>query len=155
MHIRVFAVSSLATLSVAVICCGGSGGGGTTPPNSPTALPDVATDAGNPFIFNQTGVIVGTSGFASLTVQNIGSQDMLVSSVTYTPDTGSDTAITLNPGVSPPTPATISFDQYLVIGLTCTPPEAGTFNGIVEIKSNAVNLPDISINMQCIGVPPS
>jgi hypothetical protein len=151
---RVFVVSSLATLSVAVLCCGGSGGGGVTPPSLPTAAPDVVTDAGNPFIFNDTGVIVGTSGFASLTIQNIGSQNMVVSSVTYTPDHAGDTAITLSPGVSPAIPATVPFDQYLVIGLTCTPPDAETFNGTVEVKSNAVNLPDIIFNMQCTGVTP-
>jgi hypothetical protein len=152
MHIRVIAFSSLATLSVAFICCGGDSSSNSIP-NAPTALPDVRTDAGNPYQFNQTGVFIGTSGYATITVENIGSQNMVVSSVTYT----GDSVITLSPGVSPALPATISYSNFLVVGLTCTPPgpDAGTYNGIVDIKSNASNLPDIAINMQCLGVVPT
>jgi hypothetical protein len=160
MHMRVFAFSSLAALSVAFICCGGDGGSGNPIPSLPTALPNVATDAGNPYQFNTTGVFIGTSGFANITVQNIGSQDMVVSSVTFTPDSPSDHAITLQPGVSPPLDAgsvSIAYNDYLVVALTCTPPgpDAGVYNGIVDIQSNASNLPDIKVNLQCTGVVPT
>lgn len=102
---------------------------------------------------------MGTSGYVSITVQNTGSQPMVVSKVNYTGDSG----ISLTPGISlsttPDMPATppisVPFDAYLVVGLTCTPSGAATYNGTVEIKSNASNLPDISIVLQCVGVPPT
>lgn len=102
---------------------------------------------------------VGTSGYVSITVQNTGTEGMVVSSVNYT----GDGSITLSPGVflstdpgTPVTyPATVPFDDYLVVGLTCTPGGAATYNGTVDIKSNATNLPDLSIVLQCVGVPPT
>jgi hypothetical protein len=73
----------------------------------------------------------------------------VVNSVTYT----GDAPITIS-GVAPATPATIAFDATFVVQLTCRPPAAGPYNGTVDIKSNASNLPDISIVFQCMGVAP-
>ena len=158
MHMRAFAFSSLSTLALTLVGCGGSS---NTTPTAPTAVPNIAGTTTTPFPFNPgtPGVTVGTSGFVSITVQNTGSQPMVVSDVKYTGDTG----ITLQPGVSlsttPDTPATppisVPFDAYLVVGLTCTPASAKTYNGTVDITSNASNLPDISIVLQCVGVPPT
>lgn len=84
---------------------------------------------------------------------------MVVSDVTYT----GDSAITLTPGIGlstmPDTPVTlplsVPFDAALVVALTCTPTTEKTYNGTVDIKSNASNLPDISIVLQCVGVAPT
>jgi hypothetical protein len=158
MHMRAFAFSSLSALAVGLAGCGGSD---TTTPTAPTAVPNIAGTTTTPFPFNPgtPGVTVGTSGYVSITVQNTGSQPMVVSNVSYTGDSG----ITLQPGVSvsttPDTPATlpasVAFDAYLVVGLTCTPTTEKTYNGTVDIKSNASNLPDISIVLQCVGVAPT
>ena len=66
----------------------------TPTPTAPTAVPNIAGTTTTPFPFNPgtPGVTVGTSGFVSITVQNTGSQPMVVSNVTYTGDSG----ITLN-----------------------------------------------------------
>ncbi len=145
MTMRAFAFSLLSALAV------GCDSGGTPVPSLPTASPNVGGTTATPFPFNGgAGVNLGTSGFASITVQNIGSQDMVVSSVTYT----GDAAISLHPGVSPATPATIPFDKFLTVGLTCTPVAAGTVTGTLDIKNNSTNLPDISIVMSCLGVKP-
>jgi hypothetical protein len=150
MHMRVFAFSSLSALALVVVGCGG---GSDTTPTVPTAVPSIAGTTATPFPFNPgtPGVTVGTKGFVSFTVQNTGSQSMVVNTVTYS----GDSAITLQPGVSPVLPATIAFDKYLSVGLTCSPQAAQTYNGTVEIKSNASNLPDISIVLQCVGVAPT
>jgi hypothetical protein len=123
---------------------------------------NIAGTTATPFPFNpgSPGVTVGTEGFVSIVDENIGSQDMVVSSVSYTPDSAGDRAITLSPGVAlstapdqpASTPVTVPFNAALTVGLTCTPPMAGTYNGTVDIKSNASNLPDISIVLQCVGV---
>jgi hypothetical protein len=148
MHMRVFAFSSLSALALVVVGCGGDSN--PTPASVPTALPSIAGTTATPFPFNpgSPGVTIGTDGFVSFTVQNIGSPSMTVSSVTYT----GDSAITLQPGVSPTLPATIAFDKYLTVGLTCSPQAAQTYTGTVEIQSNAANLPDIKIVLQCVGV---
>ncbi len=154
MHMRVFAFSSLSALVLAVGGCGGS----ESIPSLPTASPSIAGTQATPAPFTNVNggedVLIGEEGFLSFTVQNIGSQDMVVSSVTYT----GDNAITLTPGVSPAIPATVPYDQYLSVSLTCTPavttPEMKeTYNGLVDIKSNASNTPDITIYVQCIGLP--
>jgi hypothetical protein len=149
MHMRDFAFSSLSALALAVVGCGG-GSDSTPPADVPTAVPSIAGTTATPFPFNPgtPGVTVGTEGFVSFTVQNTGTPSLLVSSVTYT----GDSAITLQPGVSPTLPATIAFDKYLTVGLTCDPQSAKTYNGAVDIKSNASNLPDINIVLQCVGV---
>jgi hypothetical protein len=157
MHMRAFAFSSLFVFAVAVVGCGGS----NSTPTAPTAVPDIAGTTATPFPFNPgtPGVTVGTSGFVSILVKNTGSQNLVVSDVSYSGDSG----ISLSPGVSlstapdmpAPLPVTVPFDASLVVGLTCTPASAKTYNGTVEIKSNAVNLPDISIVLQCVGVPPT
>ena len=76
---------------------------------------------------------------------------MTVQSAVYT----GDGAITLSPGVSPATPATIAYSAYFVVSLTCTPTTATTYNGSVEIKSDASNLPDIVVYLQCQGIAPT
>lgn len=158
MHMRVFAFSSLSALAVAVLGCGGN-----SIPSAPTASVPISGTQATPFPFNAgEGVLIGTEGFVSIVITNIGSQDMDVSSVTYT----GDGAITLNPGVSVSTnsmatqPWVVPYNSALVVGLTCSPvvnhPEVQeTYNGLVDIKSNAANLPDIQIYLQCVGVPPS
>jgi hypothetical protein len=159
MHMRVFAFSSLSAL-VAVGC--GGGGGSDSTPSVPTAMPSIAGTTTTPFPFNPgtPGVTVGTEGFVSFTVENIGSPNLVVSSVSYS----GDSAIALKPGISlstdPPgmlatPPVTVPFDVSLVVGLTCTPAADQTYNGTVEVKSNAANLPDISIVLQCVGVAPT
>jgi hypothetical protein len=157
MNMRAFAFSVLSALAVGC-------DNGVSVPSLPTAQPSVVTDAGNPLPFNGIlGVTIGTEGFATFSVQNIGSQNMVVSTVTYT----GDSAITLSPGVSSTTadagtiltpPVTLPYNASLLVGLTCTPvrhtPEVKeTYNGLVEIKSNASNLPDITTYVQCVGVP--
>jgi hypothetical protein len=82
---------------------------------------------------------------------------MLVSAVNFS---GGDGAITFNPGVSVSTspdtpvtyPVTVAFNASLVVSLSCAPTAAVTYNATVEIKSNASNLPDISVVVQCLGV---
>ncbi len=162
MHIRVLVSSSLAALAIvsAVAACGG--GGGTNPiPTAPTISVAPLGTAATPFLFNVTGVFIGTSGFANIVATNGGSQSLVISSVTLS----GDSAITLNPGLSlsanpdvpASTPATVPYSDSLVVGLTCTPthhtPEvAETYNAVVEIKSNASNTSDVSAYLQCMGV---
>lgn len=109
-----------------------------------------------PFEFNQTGVFVGTEGFQPIVVQNIGSQNMVVSSVGYTGDgeiaINPGIALSTNPDVLASTPVTVPYNASLVVSMTCIPEAVATYNGTVDIKSNATNLPDISIVMQCMGV---
>ncbi len=154
MHMRVFAFSSLSALVLAVGGCGGSESISSLPVASPSIAGTQATPAPFTNVNGGEDVLIGEEGFLSFTVQNTGSQDLLVSSVTYT----GDNAITLTPGVSPPIPATVPYAQYLSVSLTCTPavttPEMKeTYNGLVDIKSNASNTPDITIYVQCIGLP--
>jgi len=156
MHMRVFAFSSLSALLLAAVSCSNAS---DSIPQSPTAVPSIAGTQSTPAPFtNANGgedVLIGESAFMSFTVQNGGSENLVVSSVTYT----GDSPITLQPGVNPsPLPATIPYDQDLTVGLTCTPvvsnPEVKeVYNGVVEIKSNASNLPDITIYVQCTGLP--
>jgi hypothetical protein len=123
---------------------------------------NIAGTVATPFPFNpgSPGVTIGTEGFVSIVDQNIGSQDMVVSSVSYTPDTAGDHAISLNPGVAlsttpdqpASTPVTVPYNAALLVGMTCAPPAAGVYSGTVDIKSNASNLPDITIVLQCTGV---
>jgi len=156
---RAFALFVLSALAV-----GCDNGGGVSVPSEATASPSVVTDAGNPLPFNGIdGVFIGTTGYATFSVQNIGSQDMVVNSVTYT----GDSAITLSPGLSATTadagtilttPITLPYNASLLVGLTCkpvkhTPEVKETYNGIVDIKSTATNLPDIVTYVQCVGVP--
>jgi hypothetical protein len=61
-------------------------------------------------------------------------------------------ALSTAPDQPASTPVTVPFNAAMTVGLTCTPPMAGTYNGTVDIKSNASNLPDISIVLQCVGV---
>jgi hypothetical protein len=85
---------------------------------------------------------------------------MLVSSVNFS---GGGGAITFSPGVSVTTspdtpvtyPITVAFDASLVVSLSCAPTAAVTYNATVEIKSNAANLPDISVVTACLGVTPT
>ncbi len=154
MHMRVFVFSSLSALIAAAFACGTN-----SVPALPTAQPSIQGTQSTPAPFTNVNggedVLIGESAFLSFTVQNIGSQGMVVSSVTYT----GDPAITLMPGVTPSMlPATIAYDQNLVVEMTCTPvvttPEMKeTYNGSVNIKSNASNLPDLTIYVQCIGLP--
>lgn len=162
---RFLALSSLTSLAIvaAVSACGG-GGGTNTIPNAPTLnVAPLGTQA-TPFQFNVSGVFIGTSGFANLVATNIGSMDLTVSSVNFTGDTS---AITLTPGLSLSTnpdvpatpPVTVPYNASVVIGLTCkpvhhTPEVSETYNGVVEIKSNASNTPDVSAYFQCVGVVP-
>jgi len=156
---RAFAFSVLSALAV-----GCDSGSTNSIPSEPTAAPSVATDAGNPLAFNgPLGVNIGTLGYATFSVQNIGSKEMVVSQVTYT----GDSAITLSPGVSSTTadagssltpPVNLPYNASLLVGLTCkpvkhTPEVKETYNGIVDIKSNASNLPDIVTYVQCVGIP--
>ncbi len=157
MHMRVFAFSSLSALVVAVGGCGDN----TSVPTSPTAAPSIVGTQATPALFyNVNGggdVPVGEEGFLTFDVQNIGSEQMVVSSVTYT----GDSAITLTPGLSVSTadagtvlttPITVEYNAALIVGLTCTPSAKATYNGIVDIKSNASNLPDITSYVQCVGL---
>jgi hypothetical protein len=158
MNIRVFAFSSVSALVVtaAVAACSSSDGGGGTIPTAPTASPNITGTTATPFQFNQTGVFVGTEGFQPIVVQNIGSQDMVVSSVGYNGDgeiaINPGIALSTNPDVLASTPLTVPYNASLVVSMTCIPEAVATYNGTVDIKSNATNLPDISIVMQCMGV---
>jgi hypothetical protein len=154
MHMRVFVFASLSALAVAVGCSSAAG----SVPSLPTAQPSIDGTQGTPALFYNTNgggdVPFGEEGFLSFTVQNVGSQDLKVSSVGYT----GDTAITFNPGVSPAVPATIPYDMYLSVELTCTPVVSNsevitTYNGTVTILSNASNLPTITEYVQCVGLP--
>ena len=159
---RFLALSSLTSLAiVAAVSACSSGGTTNTIPNAPTLnVAPLGTQA-TPFQFNVSGVFIGTSGFANIVATNIGEMDLTVSTVTYT----GDSAITLSPGLflstNPDVPATppitVPYSDSLVVALTCTPvqhtPEvAETYNGVVEIKSNASNTPDVSAYFQCMGV---
>ena len=159
MHIRAFVFSSLSTVAVvAALACDS----GTSVPNEPTAQPSVGGTTATPFAFNAgAGVFIGTEGFATVTVKNIGSQTMVVSSVTYT----GDSHIFLAPatGVSVTTadagtfltpPVDVPYSASLIVGLTCRPVTPTTVTGTLDIKSNAVNEPDISIVLSCLGVTP-
>jgi hypothetical protein len=160
MNVRAF---GFFTLSLVAVGLAGCGGGGTNPtPTAPFALPNIQGTTTTPFPFNVTGVYVGTSGFLPVQVQNTGSQPLVVSSVTYTPDSSSDTAIFISPGIalsSTPDvlvtpPFNVPYSVSMVLGLECTPPTETTYGGTVEIKSNASNLPDLVIVLTCVGVKP-
>ena len=155
MHMRASAFSSLLVLAVAAVACDS---GGTNVPQLPTALPSIDGTQANPALFYNTNgggdVLIGEEGFLTFTVKNTGSEDMKVNSVAYT----GDSAITLQPGVSPATPATIPYAMYLTVGLTCTPAVTNpqvkeTYNGQVVVQSNASNLPTITEYVQCVGLP--
>lgn len=170
---RSWVISSLFALAVG---CDNSSG----VPSLPTASPSVGGTAATPFPFNAgAGVFIGTLGFENIVVTNVGSQVMSVTSVTYTPTQAGDRTITLgdpyaklpdggpapisgvslasNPdgGIPVPPPAVaVSYNDALVVLLTCKPTAATTVTGTVDIKSNASNLPDISIVTSCLGVEP-
>jgi len=132
------------TVGLAVAGCGS----GTDVPSSPTLQLPFVTSQTNPVQFNDVqGVLVGTSGFLTFGASNIGSQAMTITTVTYS----GPSAITLQPGTDKPLPATISYNDELLIGLTCTPTAQQTYAGTVEIKSNASNTPDATIYVSCTG----
>lgn len=147
----------MSLLAVAVVGCGGSDSTHT----APFAVPNIQGSSTTPFPFNTTGVFVGTTGYQPILIKNTGSQSLVVSGVAYT----GDSDISINPGIalasapqtliSPPPPnITVPFDDSIAVGMACTPLAAATYNGKVEIKSNASNLPDIVIYMTCVGVKP-
>ena len=128
-------------LVLSTLCAAALAGCGTdSPPSLPTAKLPFVTSATSPVMFNDIqGVLVGTSGYLTFGLSNIGSQTLTVQTVTST----ASGAITLQPGTDKPLPAAIAYNDELLIGLTCVPTSATTYTGQVQITSNASNTPDI------------
>jgi hypothetical protein len=141
MNMRVLVLSTLCAATRSA--CGSD-----SPPSDPTLQLPFATSTTNRVQFNDVqGVLVGTSGFLTFAATNIGTQTLTVTEVTYS----GPLAIALSPGTNEPLPASVPYNDELLIGLTCTPPAAQTYEGTVEIKSNAVNTPDQLVYLSCVG----
>ena len=94
------------------------------------------------------GVPVGTTGYFAFGLLNAGTNNLIVQQPTYS----GDPAMALQPPTQA-LPATLAFNGELVIGLTCTPPTEGSFDGSVSILSNAANTPSAVVYLSCAGVP--
>jgi hypothetical protein len=100
-------------------------------------------------LFNSVqGVTVGTTGSFGFGALNAGTQDLIIQNVAYS----GDPAMSLQP-FAQPFPATLSFNNEFVIGLSCTPPAEASYAGSVSIVSNAVNAPNAVVYMSCVGMP--
>jgi hypothetical protein len=138
---RAWAMGLLCSLAIA-------GCGADSPPAEPTARLAISTSATAPLLFNNgLGVPVGLPGGVGFGLMNGGTVALVVQSATYV----GAPAITLTTRSS--LPATLGFNQELVVDLTCTPPATNTYDGVVNIASNAVNLPMAEVFVSCVGTP--
>ncbi len=123
--------------------------GTDAPPIGPTLQLPFTSSPTAPVLFNAIeGVTVGTTGSYGFGALNAGSQSLVLQSVVYT---GSP-QMALQP-FAQPLPATLSFDDEFIIGMTCTPLGALQYSGSVTLTSNAINTPDAVVYVSCIGVP--
>jgi len=136
--------------ALAVLCWLYLVGCGTdSPPEAPTLqLPFTSNVDSRVLVNNIQGVSVGTSVGFAFGALNAGNQSLVVQTVTYV----GDTEMVLQ-AFGPPPVATLSFNDELIIGLTCTPPAVATYAGTVFIVSNAVNTPDATVFLSCVGMP--
>jgi uncharacterized membrane protein len=138
-----FSTRALALLS----CLGLVGCGTDAPPSAPTLQLPFTSSAASPVLFNNVqGVVVGTTGGFAFGALNAGTQSLVVQTVTY----DGDEAMSLEPFV-PPLPVTLTFNDELIVTLSCTPPTEAAYAGTVTVQSNAVNAPQAVVYLSCVG----
>lgn len=140
---------NLGARGLAVFWLAVAGCGTDAPPAVPTLQLPFTSSAASPVLFNNVeGVSIGTTGSFGFGALNAGTQSLTVQDVTY----NGDLEMELQPFAAP-LPATLSFDDEFIIGLTCTPLTQEGYTGVVSIISNASNTPDAVVYLICTGVP--
>jgi hypothetical protein len=136
--------------ALGIFCCSLviAGCGTDSAPAEPTARLAISTTQTTPLLFNNgQGVPVGAPGLVGFGLMNGGTGALIVETVTY----AGDPAITGSPRSA--LPATLAFNEELVVDLTCVPPGISTYAGVVTLASNAVNLPQAEVFVSCTGTP--
>jgi hypothetical protein len=126
-----------------------TGCGADAPVASPILQLPFSSSSANPVLFNSVqGVQVGTVGQFAFGALSSGTVDLVVQSVSYI----GDASMTLLPPAVP-LPATLSFNQELIVSLSCTPAAVQPYAGNVTIVSNAVNDSSAVVFLNCVGMP--
>ncbi|HMK73438.1 MAG TPA: hypothetical protein VK454_08855 [Myxococcaceae bacterium] len=129
--------------SMALVGCGTA-----SPADLPTLQLPFTSSASAPVSINGVqGVQVGAQGTFIFQLLNAGNQALVVQSISYQgdPEIGLDAA-PLNP-----LPATVDFNHWLSVAVTCSPLAAQTYSGTVTIVSNAANAPTALVYLDCVG----
>ena len=134
----------------------GCGSDSANPPADPTLQTDIKTTlygANSTAVYSTTPPTVKvaktTTAYASLQLQNIGSQTLNITGVTVTPQGGTPAGIIyLNPQVVPSLPWPLAYNAIRTVEVQCKSDNTGTFTATLSVVSNDKSSP-FTVAVEC------